>query len=96
MRNPNQQTIGEAIREFLKNFRLEDKITELKITDTWEKTMGPGIARYTQRISFKNNTLLIQLGSPALRQELSYGKSKIIKLINEALGTDEVKEIEFR
>lgn len=77
-------------------FRLEEKITELQITDAWEKIMGPGIARYTQRISYKNKTLSVQLSSPALRQELSYGKSKIIKLINEALDKEEVKDIEFR
>jgi predicted nucleic acid-binding Zn ribbon protein len=93
MRHSNQQTLGEVIKEFLKNFGLEEKVTEARIAEAWEKIMGPGIARYTKRISLRNKTLTIQLSSPALRQELSYGKTKIIKMINEAVGKDVVEEL---
>jgi predicted nucleic acid-binding Zn ribbon protein len=93
MRHSNQQTLGEVIKEFLKNFGLEEKVTEARIAEAWEKIMGPGIARYTKRISLRNKTLTIQLSSPALRQELSYGKTKIIKMINEAIGKDVVEEL---
>jgi predicted nucleic acid-binding Zn ribbon protein len=96
MRKMNQQTIGEVIKEFLKNFGLEEKVTETQISDTWEKIMGPGIARYTQRISLKNKTLTVQLSSPALRQELSYGKTKIIKMVNEAIGKEVVEDLVLR
>lgn len=96
MRHSNQQTLGEVIRAFLKNFGLEEKVTETRILDTWEKVMGQGISRYTQRISLKGKTLTIYLTSPALRQELSYGKTKIINSINEDLKTEAIEEIEFR
>lgn len=96
MRKSNQQTLGEVIKEFLKNFGLEEKVTETQIAETWEKIMGPGIARYTQRISLRNKTLTVQLSSPALRQELSYGKTKIIKMINEAIGKEVVEDLVLR
>ena len=96
MRKTNQQTIGEVIKEFLKNFGLEEKVTETQISDIWEKIMGSGIARYTQRISLKNKTLTVHLSSPALRQELSYGKSKIIKMVNEAMGKEVVEDLVLR
>ncbi len=96
MRHSNQQTLGEVIKEFLKNFGLEEKVTEARIAEAWEKTMGPGIARYTKRISLRNKTLTIQLSSPALRQELSYGKTKIIKMINEAIEKEVVEELVLR
>ena len=96
MRHSNQQTLGEVIKEFLRNFGLEEKVTEARIAETWEKVMGPGIARYTKRISLRNKTLTIQLSSPALRQELSYGKTKIIKLINESIGKDVVEDLILR
>jgi len=96
MRHSNQQTLGEVIKEFLKNFGLEEKVTETQIVETWDKIMGPGIARYTKQISLRNKTLTIQLSSPALRQELSYGKTKIIKMINEAIGKDVVEDLILR
>jgi predicted nucleic acid-binding Zn ribbon protein len=93
MRHSNQQTLGEVIKEFLRNFGLEEKVTEARIAEAWEKVMGPGIARYTKRISLRNKTLTIQISSPALRQELSYGKTKIIKMINEAVGKDVLEDL---
>lgn len=96
MRRSNQQTLGEVIKEFLKNFGLEEKVNEMQISETWAKIMGPGIVRYTQRISLKNKILTVQLSSPALRQELSYGKTKIINLINEASGKDVVQDLVLR
>lgn len=96
MRRSNQQTLGDVIREFLKNYNLEEKVTETRISEAWEKVMGQGISRYTQRLSLKNKTLTIYLSSPALRQELTYGKTKLIKMINETLGKEAVDDIELR
>lgn len=96
MRHSNQQTLGEVIREFLKNFGLEEKVTETRISEVWEKVIGQGISKYTQRISLRNKTLTIYLTSPALRQELSYGKTKIIKMINDELGRAAIEDLAFR
>jgi hypothetical protein len=40
--------------------------------------------------------LYVALSSAVLREELSYGKDKIIKMINEELRKDVVKEIILR
>ena len=58
--------------------------------------MGNGINNYTSDIQLKRDTLYIQLTSSALREELSYGKEKIIKMINEELGKDIVNKIVLR
>ncbi len=39
---------------------------------------------------------MLNLGSAVLREELSHGKSKIIKMINEELGRDVVKDVVLR
>ena len=45
--------------------------------------MENGVSNYTSDVSLKNKTLYIKLSSPALKEELSYGKEKLIRLINE-------------
>ena len=96
MRHSNEQSLGDAIRAFLKNFRLEDKITETRIKSSWEKVMGHHIARYTSRVELKNKTLLVTLKSSVLRNELSMAKTKIIDMINKETGSEAVEEIVFR
>ena len=58
--------------------------------------MKNGIANYTTDLTLKNGTLYIKLKSSALREELSYGKEKIIKLLNEKLKKDLIKKIVLR
>jgi len=48
--------------------------------------MGPGVSNHTSSVKLQNKTLIIQLNSSVLREELSYGKDKIIKMMNEELG----------
>lgn len=96
MRNTNQQHLGEIIKEVLKNLRIEDKVMESKISDVWETEMGLNIARYTEKINFRDGNLTVYLTSPVLKQELSFGKDKILKILNDALGREEVKNLIFK
>ncbi len=96
MSKSNQYTLGEAIQEFLKNYRLEEKITETRIRQAWSKIMGQAIGRYTRRIILKKGELTVYLNSSVLREELSMGKSKIVKLINKEMGSDVIDSITFR
>ena len=50
--------------------------------------MGPGVANHTSAVKLQNKTLIIQLTSSVLREELSYGKDKIIKMMNEEFGDE--------
>ncbi len=91
-----EKPLGEIIREVLHKHRLEDKLTETQIFSSWEKIMGQPIAVYTDKIVLKKNCLTVYLRSPALRNELSFAKSKIITMINNEIGKPVIREIVFR
>ncbi len=58
--------------------------------------MGNGVNSYTQEVILKGSTLYVKLTSAVLREELSYGKDKIIKMINEELRKEIVTSIVLR
>ncbi len=88
------------IREIIKNIRADQKLKKglekAQIKKLWADLMGNSIAPYTSDINYKNGTLTIRLTSSPLREELSRGKDKIIKLMNESFGRDVVKKIIFK
>ena len=86
MSDQNQSTLGEAITKMLKAYRLQNKVTETDIWQSWEAIMGPSIYRHTQKIELRDRVLLIRLDSSALRHELGFAKSKIVEKINEHVG----------
>lgn len=95
-RKSNTQSLGEAIEEFLANYKHRVKIEEAEIINAWPVVMGFNISQLTTNVYFNNGTLYVQLKSAPLRQELAMQRSRIVKLINEHLGGDHVKEVVLR
>jgi hypothetical protein len=88
-----QYSLGDAIQQFLKSSRLRGDIQALQIEDIWEHVMGKTIARYTERIHIINGTLFITTNVAPLKQELQYQKEKIKLRVNEALKTNDIKDV---
>lgn len=85
--------IGEAIRRFLEKSRLRDGLQAARIEEIWEQIMGKTVAQYTCRIQLIQHKLFIETPVAPLKQELMYQKPLIITRINEAFGTEVVKEV---
>ena len=92
----NQKILGDAIREFLRTYKLEEKVMETRIFSSWDKILGPHIARYTRKISLKDKVLTVYLNSSVMRSELLLAREKIIKIVNKEAGSEVVRDIHFR
>tara|TARA_B000000532_G_scaffold239146_1_gene228373 strand:- start:524 stop:805 length:282 start_codon:yes stop_codon:yes gene_type:complete len=89
----NNIELKNLINTFLKKNKLEKGLLNIEVKKAWFDLMNNGVANYTSDVSLRNKTLYIKLSSPALKEELSYGKEKLIKLINEKLEEDVVEKI---
>ncbi|HLT53287.1 MAG TPA: DUF721 domain-containing protein [Flavobacteriaceae bacterium] len=81
------------LKDFVEVNNLEKGLDKVNVRDAWVKLMGAGIANYTSKIQLKEDTLYVDLTSSVLREELSYGKEKIITMLNEELGKELIKKI---
>lgn len=70
----------------LEENRLKRGMDQIQVQETWANVMGPGIANYTQEVRLKDGILVVKLSSSALRQELEYGKEKILRMMDESLA----------
>ena len=95
MKNTNEKTLKQAIEELVRAYGLNDKLLKTQVEQVWEQIVGKDLAKHTGRIDIDKTTLKIEITSSALRHELSFSKTKLIALINEALGKSVVSEIEF-
>jgi predicted nucleic acid-binding Zn ribbon protein len=96
MKKHNDQKINEVLGDMIKDLRLKPKLNQTKIKEVWAQIMGPQIDRYTKKITVQNTKVIVTIESSPLRQELSYGKDKILKNLNEALGETYLTEIIIR
>ncbi|SDR84557.1 Protein of unknown function [Polaribacter sp. KT25b] len=86
-------SIQDLMQSFIKENNLSKGMQKIKVEETWCKMMGPGVETHTTSVKLQNKTLIIQLNSSVLREELSYGKDKIIKMMNEELGDEVITKL---
>jgi len=85
--------VKDLMQSFIKQNNLSKGMRKLKVEETWKEMMGPGVMAHTTSVRLQNKTLIIQLTSSVLRQELSYGKEKIIKMMNEKIGEGVISKL---
>lgn len=91
-----ESPIGDVLKQFIIQNKLEAGMDVVNVRDAWKNLMGNGVNNYTTEIQLKGSTLYVALSSAVLREELSYGKDKIIKMINEELRKDLVTNLILR
>ena len=95
-RKSNDQTLKEAVDSMLKAYRLDDKMRQVKLIDSWDKIMGPTVANRTVEIKIFDKKLFVKLNSASLRQELFQEREKIKNLLNEEAEAVVIDEIVFQ
>ncbi len=92
----NESSISEVLQQFIQQNKLETGMDKIDVEQAWKNLMGNGVNNYTQEVILKGTTLYVKLTSAVLREELGYGKQKIIAMINEELKREVVKEVVLR
>ena len=95
-RASNESPISEVLKDFIAVNKLQAGMDVVNVQEAWKNLMGNGVNSYTQEVILKGSTLYVKLTSAVLREELSYGKQKIIAMINEELRKEVVKEVVLR
>lgn len=92
----NENTVGEVLKFIIKDNKLQAGMDQISVKEAWKSLMGNGVNSYTKNVVLKGTVLYVELSSAVLREELSFGKDKIIAMLNEELRRDIVKEVVLR
>jgi predicted nucleic acid-binding Zn ribbon protein len=95
MKKTNEILLKDAILAFLKENNLEAKLNETRIMNSWEEVAGKLISRHTNQMYIKDRTLFVKVDSAALREELTYQRSKLVKKMNKVAGIEAIDDIKF-
>ena len=87
--------LGDLLQTFLRNEGLETPLKQKRLLDAWEDVAGAAIARYTGDRFIKNQTLFVKVLNPALRQDLSMMRQRLVQQLNAAVGGFIITDIHF-
>ncbi|RYZ79013.1 MAG: DUF721 domain-containing protein [Proteobacteria bacterium] len=92
----NESPIGDVLKQIISDNKLQPGMDQVAIKEAWFHLMGNGVKSYTRNVVLKGSTLYVELTSAVLREELSYGKTKIVSMMNEEMGREVVKDVVLR
>jgi hypothetical protein len=92
----NEGSIGDVLKHIITENKLQTGMDGVAVKDAWFSLMGNGVKTYTRNVAMKGSVLYVELTSAVLREELSYGKAKIVSMINEELGREVVTDVVLR
>ncbi|MGB6084016.1 DciA family protein [Moheibacter sp.] len=94
-RKDNKQTLGEAIKSLISDLGMEEKLLSVQAEELFADMMKGVIMKYVLEVYVNKRVLFVKMNSPELKNELQYGKSKIIAHINEGIGKAYLLDVKF-
>lgn len=93
MRRNKTITIGEALADMIREYKLAPKLQEASVIHIWEELTGKVIAARTRKITIKDGVMHIYLTSPVVRNELMMLRESLRSQVNKKAGKEVVREI---
>ena len=87
------KSIKDIVLQSLRVNGLETPLLQKRIVDSWQEVVGEMISRYTLNVYIENQTLVVRMSSPALRQELSMRRDYYVELLNNKVGAKVIYNI---
>ena len=84
-RHNESNKLKDLIPRMLKENKLQKGMDQMTVKEAWESVMGAGVSNYTDSVSLKNEVLIVKLRSSTLREELEYGKARILEMMRASM-----------
>lgn len=94
-RKNEAQPLSKVLETLISENNWTRGLHQIQVQQIWAEQMGNGVMKYTHKLTLKGSTLLVELTSSVLREELSYGKDKIIQNLNDALGEKIIEKLKL-
>ena len=96
MRRSKTITLAEAIKDFVNEMGLSERLDETSLINSWEDIVGKAISSRTSKIYIKDHVLFVHLSSSVVRNELQMLKESLKNKLNEKAGKLLIKDVVLR
>ncbi|WP_372934185.1 DUF721 domain-containing protein [Mariniphaga sediminis] len=96
MRKSNTQSLGDVLREYIREMHMEKKLKEVDVVQSWKTLLGKTIAGYTRNIYLSKGILYVEISSSVVKNELIMMREEIRSRLNELAGDEMIEKIVFK
>lgn len=89
------QSLHDLLPQILRNQGLETPLQQQRLLNSIDGVVGENFAHYLGERFIKNQTLFIKVNNPALRADLTMGRSILVKRLNKKVRAQVIVDIKF-
>lgn len=89
------QSLKQVLNIYLHKTGLAKGVAQNKAIHVWPGVVGDAVAKNTDPESVEHGVLRVKTTTPSWRQELQFQKEDIISKLNEKIGEESIKDIQF-
>jgi predicted nucleic acid-binding Zn ribbon protein len=93
MRRSKTISLAEALQDYIKEMKLEDKLSEVGLISSWEEMVGRAISSRTKKIYIKDQVLYVHLSSSVVRNALLMLRHALKDRLYEQAGKEVIRDI---
>ncbi len=86
-------SVKESIDAFLDKYALRESYNLSEIKTIWAGVMGQTVAKRTRNFFFRDQKLMVQIDSAALKHQLHMNRGNIREQLNKAIGKEYIAEV---
>lgn len=87
--------LGDALRQYLDESGLGERVEEAKLVPEWAERVGPAIAGVTTPMRASHGALIVGVRSSAWLMELKLMEREIVRRLNEGRARGRIRRIQF-
>ena len=88
--------MSDLLKEFMKKIPRQTELKRGMVLHLWPEVVGEGIGKATKGVRFDGEKLIVTMANEAWRFELHANRYRIMKKLNERVGSPIVKELIVR
>jgi len=96
MQKEGESTLREALGEFTNSKKIKSGYKQILMQKFWEQNMGKMINSYTKKLYVRGSILYVTIDSSPLKQELDFGRDKVLTMIEKEFGKDYISKLVLR
>ncbi|MGH2568535.1 MAG: DUF721 domain-containing protein [Bacteroidota bacterium] len=89
------KTLSQAIHDLAQSFGIRDKLQQYEAVTGWAAIVGAHIAKETEALKIEKGVLIVRVRTSVWRNELNMRKREIVSKLNQAIGSEAIKDIRF-
>ena len=85
--------VSDLMRVIIRQNGLETPLLQKRLIEAWDNVVGEVIAKYTTEKYIPPQDLSVHIENPALRSEVGMMKTELIRKLNNAVGSQVIRDI---